>query len=195
MYLNTENFEKKLFGKKAKLFTYTAKSGACLVLTNYGARIVDIIVKDKNDEPVSVVSGYEKLKDYYDDTIKTGAICGRYAGRIHNASFDIDGIHYELDKNHGHNTLHGGSKSLSEKIWDYRCEGEHSIVFSTVSEDMEMGFPGKVRFEIRYTFSCKRDHSQVIIDYYATTDKKTHINLTTHTSVLMENLQTLKITT
>lgn len=166
-------------GSEVYLFTLTNKESNVLRLTNYGARIVGIDVPDKNGIRDNVTTGTDKLETILRDAFG-GAVIGRYANRIANGKFTLDGHEYDLPINNRPNTLHGGRNGWYTKVWDaeiINSKKEPAVRFTYISPDMEEGFPGTVRVEATYTWT---DKNEVIIDYVAVTDKRTVINITNH---------------
>jgi aldose 1-epimerase len=167
-------------GKEVSLYTLTNKSGQVLKLTNYGARIVRIDVPDKNGSVSNVTIGGETLETIVKGNAFGGATVGRYANRIANGKFNLDGTEYNLPINNGPNTLHSGPKGWYAKVWAseiLKDSKQSAVKFTYRSPDMEEGFPGTVNVSVTYTWT---DNNEIIIDYLATTDKKTVINLTNH---------------
>lgn len=168
-----------LDGSEVYLFTLKNKSGNVLKLTNYGAKIVSIEVPDRAGVKENVTLGSETFESVTKGDPFGGAVVGRFANRIANAKFTLDGVEYNLPANNKPNTLHGGN-GWYKRVWTaeiLKNSKNPSIKFSYVSPDMEEGFPGKVVIEATYTWT---DKNEVIIDYFATTDKKTVINVTNH---------------
>ena len=165
-------------GSEISLFTLTNKKGNVLKLTNYGARIVRIDVPDRNGVKDNVTTGGEKLETIIRGDAFGGATIGRFANRIANGKFTLDGVEYNLPINNRPNTLHGG-KGWHSKAWTAEIlkAKQPTVKFSYLSPDMEDGFPGTVKISVTYTWT---DKNEIIIDYVATTDKKTVINLTNH---------------
>lgn len=167
-------------GSEVSLFTLTNKGGNVLKVTNFGAKIVTIIVPDKNGEKANVTNGSEKLESIVKGDLFGGATVGRFANRIANAKFTLDGVEYNLPVNNKPNTLHGGPNGWYNKVWNARIPEKSkypAVVFSYVSPDMEEGFPGTLTIDVTYTWT---DKNEIIIDYAAKTDKKTVINVTNH---------------
>ena len=177
------NVEKKVLGENngSEICTYTLtnKSGNVLKVTNFGAKIVSIEVPDKFGNMDNVTNGVDNLDGIIKGDLYGGATVGRFANRIANAKFTLDGIEYTLPVNNRPNTLHGGPNGWYTKVWDSEIlKGKTPAVkFTYVSPDMEEGFPGTVTASVTYTWT---DKNEVVIDYSATTDKKTVINLTNH---------------
>jgi aldose 1-epimerase len=166
-------------GSEVSLFTLTNKAGNVLKLTNYGARIVRIEVPDKNGNRDNITTGSEKLESIVKGDPFGGASIGRFANRIANGKFTLDGVEYTLPINNKPNTLHGGRNGWFSKVWNVEIvKGKQPVVkFTYTSPDMEEGFPGTVSVSVIYTWS---DKNEIIIDYAATTDKITVVNFTNH---------------
>ena len=167
-------------GSEVFLYTLTNKEGNVLKVTNYGARIVGIEVPDKYGNKDNITTGTEKLEMIVRGDPFGGATIGRFANRIANGKFTLDGIEYTLSINNPPNTLHGGRNGWFSKVWNSEIvKGkQHAVKFSYISPDMEEGFPGTVSVSVTYTWN---DKNEIIIDYAASTDKKTVINVTNHT--------------
>jgi aldose 1-epimerase len=166
-------------GSEVSLFTLTNKSGNVLKLTNYGARIVCIEVPDKNGVKDNVTMGSQTFETIIKGDAFGGATIGRYANRIGNAKFTLDGKVYDLPVNNRPNTLHGG-RGWYSKVWNAEILNNNkvpAVKFSYVSPDMEEGFPGKVNIEVIFSWT---DKNEIIIDYAASTDKKTVLSVTNH---------------
>ena len=172
-------FDTTVDGKKVTLYTLKNTKGMEAAITNWGARVVSLIVPDKAGKPTDVIIGFDNIKDFL--STKTdpyyGAIIGRYGNRIAKAKFSIDGKEYQLAANNGPNSLHGGPKGFQAQVWDAKPIGENALELTYVSADGEEGFPGKLNVKVTYTLT---DDNEVKIDYEATTDKKTICNLTNH---------------
>jgi len=176
--LKREAFQDIVDGKPTDLFVLKNTQNAQAMLTNYGGRIVGLWVPDKHGKLFDIVPGFDSIKTYVN--LKEpyfGAIIGRFGNRIAKGKFTLDGKEYTLAKNNGPNTLHGGKKGFQNVVWDGKMMGSNSVQFSYLSKDMEEGFPGNLQVHVTYTL--KNDNS-LEIEYTATTDKKTVINLTNH---------------
>lgn len=175
------NVEKSLFGKYEgqDVYKYELKNsdGFQVNVLNFGGIITEIFVKNKEGQLKNVVLGYAEFEEYIDNPAYPGAIIGRTAGRIENGIFSIDGIIYDLNKNNGENSLHGGNKGLNTKIFNVRELG-NGIELSYKSPHMEEGYPGNVNFEICYLIN---ESNHLTVEYKAVSDRKTYINLTNHT--------------
>jgi aldose 1-epimerase len=146
--------------------------------TNYGARLTGLWLPDKNGRIIDVVAGFDSDQAYINSTERYfGATIGRFANRVANGKFTLDGKQYCLPINNPPNTLHGGNMGFSEVTWDAVMPDEHTVQFTRLSEDMEQGFPGNLQIKVTYTLT---DDNVLQMDYAATTDKKTVINLTNH---------------
>lgn len=176
----TETIFGKLGEKKVKSYTVTNANGMEFTCIDYGCVITRINVPDRNGNIENVVLGFDTLQEYFDHSSYFGCVIGRNAGRMRNASFEIDGERYSLAKNDGENNLHGGPNGFHNVIWDSSFEtkeNEVNIIFSYTSHDMEEGFPGNLHVTVIYTFNEK---NELLITYKAVSDKKTIVNLTNH---------------
>lgn len=170
------DFQTTIDGKATALFTLKNSSGMLVTLTNYGAKIVSIYAEGKDRQFSDVMQGFNSIADYQQYGASHGATVGPYANRIGGASFTIYGTVYQLEKNNGENCLHSGSSTFSRRVWDAIQDG-NSVTFSLQSPDGEYGFPGNKIVKVTYSLT---DENELRIDYEATTDKATHINLTNH---------------
>lgn len=173
--------EKKHFGYtnsgiEVHLFRLVHESGAYIELTNYGATWVSAVVPDKNGNLSDVILGYDNLSGYLSDTAYMGSTVGRFANRIGNARFTLNGRTYKLDSNDGNNSNHGGFSGFNQKVFDYQIE-DNKVVFSLFSPDGDGGFPGNLKLNVSYSFS---EDLTVTIQYSAESDQDTYLNLTNH---------------
>lgn len=176
--LDTSAYLAKVQGKETKLFQLTNKNGAKLYVTNYGARVVALIVPNRAGEFTDVVLGYDSLKSFQKNGEPFfGAIIGRYGNRIAKGKFSLAGKSYQLQLNDGVNTLHGGTDGFYAKVWEAKQLDQQQIEMSYLSKDGEAGYPGNVNVKVVYTLA---DDNSLKIDYSATTDKETILNLTNH---------------
>lgn len=150
-----------------------------MVVTNLGARVMKLFVPDAKGNVADVVLGYSTVEEYLDNKGERflGAVCGRFANRIAKGQFTIDGEQYQLPINNNGQTLHGGIKGLDMVVWSVVEATESTILFSYTSPDGEEGFPGELTISMLYKLT---DDNEFVIEYSATTDKKTPINLTHH---------------
>ena len=162
---------------QAQLFTLS-DADLTVRLSNYGAHIVSIDAPDRNGQKADVVLGHKDLAGYQADTSTYfGAIVGRYGNRIAKGTFTLDGHTYHVPLNNGPNALHGGPVGFDKKLWKAKpLSGGNGVEFTLISPDGDMGFPGKLTTHVTYTLDGKSLH----IDYTATTDKPTIVNLTNH---------------
>ena len=174
----------KIFGRLGgeDIFLFTLDNGWMKVeLTNYGATIVSIFTPGKNGEMENIVAGFNNFESYLLDQPYFGCIVGRYANRIANGSFAIDGVNYQLPVNNGTNHLHGGISGFNRKVWKAEVMEDDpdnpGIKLSYFSRDGEENYPGNL--DVTVTYSLK-GLGELHMDYRATTDQPTIINLTNH---------------
>ena len=176
--LRQADFQKTINGKQTDLFILTNKKGYEVACTNYGGAICTIMVPDKDGNIGNVIQGHDTI----DSVINShepflSTLIGRYGNRICKGKFTLDGQEYKLTINNGPNSLHGGPTGFHARVWDAEKMSENSVKLHYLSADGEEGFPGNVDITVTYTFT---DDCELVIDYKATTDKKTIINLTHH---------------
>lgn len=176
------NFDTILHGLQVSLYTLTNQNGMAVQVTNYGARIVDLWVPSKNGDFKDVVWGYSNIKDYLDSPdVYSGPVVGRYGNRIAKGRFVLDGEEYQLTINDGENHIHGGSNGLWNRIWTARQytndDGEEAVEMTYFSPDGEEGYPGNMNIKVTYTVG---NENTLRIDYEATSDATTIVNLTSH---------------
>jgi aldose 1-epimerase len=167
-------------GRIADLYTLTNRNGLVMKVTNYGGTVTSLSVPDKNGEFADIVLGCDSLQDYFKATAYFGAIVGRYGNRIAKGEFILDGKTYTLAKNNGPNTLHGGLIGFDKMIWDATEINDTSGVglkLQYMSRDGEEGYPGNLNVSVTYMLTNKNEFK---IEYLATTDKSTPLNLTHH---------------
>ena len=164
-----------------KLYTLKNETGMTVKVTNYGAIITSIIVPDRDGKMADVALGYDRVEGYINAVDKPyfGAVVGRYGNRIANGEFILDGATYSLLKNNGDNHLHGGAIGFDKVVWnaDYD-QSKNSITLSYLAKDKEEGYPGDLKLAVSYTLT---DDNTLVVDYAATTNKATPINVTQHT--------------
>jgi len=167
-------------GKDVFLYTLRNASGMEARITNYGGIVVSLTVPDRSQKPGDIVLGYDSLVSYLTGKSYFGAIVGRYGNRIGKARFTLDGKEHMLNVNDGANTLHGGLKGFDKVVWDVdesTPATQPALSLSYLSKDGEEGYPGNLHVSIVYTLT---DSNELRIDYAATTDKPTVLNLTHH---------------
>ena len=176
--LKAEDFEKEIDGKKTALYILKNKKGHEVGITNYGGALVSIMVPDRDGNIANVVQGHDNI----DDVVSSpepflSTLIGRYGNRICKGKFTLDGVEYNLAINNGPNHLHGGPTGFHARVWDAEQTDAQTLKLHYLSADMEEGFPGNLDITVVYTFT---DDNELKIDYTATTDKKTIVNLTSH---------------
>lgn len=171
-------FQQTIDGKQTNL--YVLKNGNIqAAITNYGARVVSLLVPDKSGKMTDVCVGFDNVNDYTQggDTY-FGAIVGRYGNRIAKGKFKLDGKEYTLATNNSPNHLHGGNKGFSRVVWDAQQPNDTTLELTYISKDGEEGYPGTLTSKVTYTLTS---NNELKIEYEATADKKTVLNLTNHT--------------
>ncbi len=176
--MKREQFQKIVDGKSVDLFVLSNKNGLKAAITNYGAKIVSLLVPDKNGVMTDVVLGHDSTDAYLKSPeAYFGGICGRFANRIAKGQFTLDGQMYQLAVNNGPNALHGGLKGFNAVVWDVKQMDTQTIELTYLSKDGEEGYPGNLNVQMTYKLT---DDNALQIDYKATTDKATIINVTNH---------------
>ncbi len=176
--LDKENFEAGHDGKKVDLFTLKNNNGLVAQITNYGGKVVSLWVPDKNGNFDDIVLGFETIGEYFNtNEIYFGSLIGRYGNRIGGGTFSIGGTVYSLAQNNNGNALHGGIKGFNNVVWDAKQTNGQTLELTYLSPDMEEGYPGNLNAKVVYTLT---DGNELKIEYNATTDKATPINLTHH---------------
>ncbi|MEJ2880607.1 aldose epimerase family protein [Pedobacter sp. GR22-6] len=176
--LDSTKFQKEIDGKKTNLYVLKNKNNIQAYFTNYGGRLVSLLVPDSTGKLVDVVVGFDSVEGFKNSTEPYfGATIGRYGNRIAKGKFSLDGKEYTLALNNGQNTLHGGKKGFQDVVWDAVQPDSNTVVLSYLSKDMEEGYPGNLKVKVTYTLT---DNNELKMDYEATTDKKTVCNLTNH---------------
>jgi aldose 1-epimerase len=174
-------FGKTRDGQSVDLYTLTNALGMEVRAMTYGGIIVSIKAPDRTGKLDDVTLGFDSLDGYLAGHPYFGAIIGRYGNRIGQARFSLDGVEYKLAVNNGPNALHGGLKGFDKVVWQaesFDKKDSAGVVFSYTSPDGEEGYPGNLNVKVTYTLT---DKNELILDYHATTDKATPVNLTNHT--------------
>jgi aldose 1-epimerase len=163
-------------GEDVYLFTLRNSNGVEVSITNFGGAITSILAPDRNGDFADVVLGYDTLDEYVKNPRYFGALIGRYANRIAGGKFSLNGVEYQLAQNNGANHLHGGTKGFDKRVWaaTETVDGLHLEYFS---KDGEENYPGNLSVAVDYSLN---DENELGIDYHATTDKDTIVNLTNH---------------
>ena len=175
--LDPQKFEAIIDGQPTHLFTLTNKNNMEVCITNFGGRIVSINLNDKNGTPRDVVLGFDNIDDYVNIPSDFGASIGRYANRIAGAQFQLLDRIYLLEANDGDNCLHGGPKGWQYKVFEGKQLSDSQLELTLLSPDGDMDFPGNLNVKVTYTLT---DDNAIDIQYNATTDKPTVINMTNH---------------
>lgn len=175
--LKPENFNTIVDGKNVNLYVLENPSGMEVCATNYGGRIVSIMVPDRNGNFQDVVLGHDSISDYINIDGNFGALIGRYGNRIAQGKFTLDSIEYQLPQNNYGHCLHGGPVGFHHKVWDAVQPNDSTLELRLQSPDGEAGFPGNLNVKVVYTLT--HDNS-LKLEYTATTDKPTVVNLTNH---------------
>ncbi|MDX5419359.1 MAG: galactose mutarotase [Hymenobacteraceae bacterium] len=176
--LDLANFERELDGKQVRLYFLKNRNGLEMAVTNYGAKVVSLLVPDKEGRFEDIVLGFDNLDGYLNaNEPYFGATIGRYGNRIAKGKFTLNGRQYELQTNNAPNHLHGGKKGFNAHVWDTKQVDEHIIEFSRMSPDGEEGYPGNLQVKMIYTLT---DDNEFKVTYVAETDQSTVINLTHH---------------
>lgn len=167
-------------GQTITKYTFTNPSGMEVSIINYGGTVTDIITPDKTGNEGNVVLGFDSLSGYLQKgNPYFGSLIGRYGNRIANGKFTLDGKEYTLAGNNDGNSLHGGNTGFDKVIWQAeKLAGDSSLQLTYVSKDGEEGYPGNLSVKVIYTLTLD---NELKIDYSATTDKATPVNLTNHT--------------
>lgn len=168
-------------GGTADIFRIALPSGAYVEITNYGGAVVRLLVPDREGRQGDVVCGYDTLDSYVRGDGYQGALVGRVGNRIAGGRFTLDGVEHELYRNDGENSLHGGRLGFSHRLWQAEPGEDDSLALTLVSPDGEEGYPGRMDVRVVYRFEQMHDGARLSIEYFATCDKRTPINLTNHT--------------
>ena len=165
-----------------KLYTLKNDAGVTVKVTNFGAIITSIIVPDRNGKMGDIALGYNRVEDYINAVDKPyfGAIVGRYGNRIAGGEFTLDGTTYTLAKNNNENHLHGGVIGFDKVVWDAEPrfgDDWNGVELTYLAKDKEEGYPGNLQVKVTYKLT---DKNQLIVEYFATTDKATPVNVTQH---------------
>lgn len=178
MGMKVSKFGKLSDGREARLVTVANKNGMTIEVTDFGATLVSAVVPDKDGRQADVILGYADVVDYAKNGGFMGATIGRSGNRIGGASFSINGVAYEIEKNENGNNLHSGPNGYDKMIWDMKLnEAENTVEFSHHSPDMEQGYPGNFDITVSFTLT---DENEIKITYRGVSDKDTIANLTNH---------------
>jgi aldose 1-epimerase len=178
--IKKESFGKTKEGQAATLYTLTNTNGVETRITDYGGIVVSLKVPDRSGKMDDIVLGFDNLDGYLKGHPFFGAIVGRYGNRIGKGRFTLNGVEYKLATNNGENHLHGGIKGFDKSVWKAKEVKSNNVVgleLTYLSKDGEEGYPGNLSVRVVYTLT---DKNELKIDYFATTDKDTVVNLTNH---------------
>ena len=175
--LDPQAFAGEKDGKATALYTLTNANGMEVCVTNFGGRLVSVMVPDKDGNMVDVILGFDNINDYMTKPSDFGASIGRYANRIADGKFQLDGETVVLDQNDGDNCLHGGAEGWQYQVYDAEQLDAQTIKLTIVDPDGHMGFPGTVTAVVTYTLT---DDNAIDITYSGTTDKPTVLSMTNH---------------
>ncbi len=176
--VNKANFQTGRNGKSIDLYVLKNDNGMKVAITNYGGRIVSWLAPGRDGEFDDIVLGFDNIKQYFTAKEKYfGALIGRYGNRIEGGEFTLDGATYNLEKNNAPNSLHGGPGGFHNVVWDARQLDDQHLHLEYHSKDGEEGFPGNLKVQVLYILN---DKNELTIDYTATTDEATPVNLTNH---------------
>lgn len=175
--LQTKDFVGKVNGKETALYSLKNARGLEACITNYGGRLVSLLVPDRKGDLKDVVLGYGSIAEYLAVDGNYGALIGRYGNRIKDGKFTLDGVTYDLPKNNNGHCLHGGPKGFHNQVWDAEQIDAQTLKLTYLSKDGEEGFPGNLNVTVIYKLT---DDNAIDIQYEATTDKPTVVNLTNH---------------
>jgi len=167
-------------GREVFLYTLVNNNGMKAEITNYGGIIVSLYAPDREGNLKDITLGFDNLEDYTGPHPFFGAIIGRHANRLEDASFTLNGVFYRLNPNEGKNQLHGGLEGFDKKVWSSEIigdSGQESLRLKYLSPDMEENYPGSLDVTVTYTLN---DKNELVIDYHAVSDKDTVVNLTNH---------------
>lgn len=178
--LSTAAFDTTINNKPVKLYTLSNNNGMEVCITNFGGRIVSLVVPDKNGKQTDVVLGYDNIAQYADSVNSPsdfGAAIGRYANRINKGKLNIDGKDIQLPINNYGHCLHGGPSGWQYQVYDAKQLNDTTLQLTILSKDGDNNFPGNVKASVTYTL---KSNNSLDIAYRATTDKETVINMTNH---------------
>lgn len=167
-------------GTPVQLFHLSNDQAIEISITNYGGIIVSLLVPDHYGCSADIVLGFDTLEQYLEHDSFFGALIGRYANRIANGKYSIDDVEYQLAHNDGTNALHGGIQGFDKVVWHaeaFNNNTQAGVVLTYESADGEEGYPGNLSCTVVYSLN---NHNELRIDYYATTDQSTIVNLTNH---------------
>ncbi len=175
--LSRSDFQSVVNGDSTDLYVLKNANGAEVAITNYGGRIVSVMVPDKEGNLRDVVLGFDNIDDYVNNDNNLGATIGRYGNRIAHGKITVDGEEYQLPQNNYGHTLHGGPEGYDVQVFSAEQPDNQTLVLTYLSEDGEAGFPGNLNVKVTMTLT---DDNAIDLQYEAETDKETVVNLTNH---------------
>lgn len=175
--MNRQDFGKTPDGTPVELYTLANSSGVEATIMTYGGTVVSLHTPASSGQSGDVVLGFDNVDAYFGENPFFGALVGRYGNRIAKGRFTLSGVEYKLAQNNGENNLHGGPRGFDKVVWRVKDAGPQSLELGYLSEDGDQGFPGNLDVTVRYTLT---DDNELGIDYGATTDRDTIVNLTSH---------------
>lgn len=175
--LDRQRFQSVVKGDSTDLYVLTNAAGMEVCITNYGGRIVSVMVPDASGEFRDVVLGFDHIDEYTSKPSSFGATVGRYANRINKGRFTLDGDTVQLDVNSGEHSIHGGSEGWQYQVFDAEQPNDSTLTLSYLSPSGEGGFPGEVRVAVSFIIN---EHNELAIRYEARTTERTVINMTNH---------------
>lgn len=175
--VKTEDFRGHILDKKVEVYNLSNTHGIFIQITNYGGKIVSLYTPDRQGQFADIVIGYDTIQEYIKGQPYYGAICGRFANRIAFGKFTLNGKEYSLALNNGKNSIHGGINGFNNVVWDVLEHSDAHLKLYYLSVDGEEGFPGNLSVIVEYSLN---DANEFSINYQATTDATTIVNLTSH---------------
>lgn len=176
--LKAEDFQTVIDGKQTDLYILRNRQGNEVAISNYGGAIVAIMVPDKNGRHANVIQSHDNIQSLVNSPEPyLSTLIGRYGNRICKGRYQLNGKVYQLPVNNGPNSLHGGNKGFNARVWDALLMNDETLILNYVSSYGEEGFSGELKVTVAYTFN---DNNELVIEYMATTNKKTIVNLTSH---------------
>lgn len=176
--LKAEEFQTVIDGKQTDLYILRNRQGNEVAISNYGGAIVAIMVPDKNGRHANVIQSHDNIQSLVNSPEPyLSTLIGRYGNRICKGQYQLNGKVYQLPVNNGPNSLHGGNKGFNARVWDALLMNDETLILNYVSSYGEEGFSGELKVTVAYTFN---DNNELVIEYMATTNKKTIVNLTSH---------------
>lgn len=176
--IRRERFEYSINGQDARLYVLNNGNGLEATFSNYGQRLISLMVPDREGRYEDIVLGFDSLEGYLmGKESYFGALVGRYANRIADGQFTLHGQSYHLDINNGGNHLHGGNVGFSQVFWEGRQLANNELEFRGTSPHMDQGYPGNLKVRVNYLLT---ENDELVITYHAATDRPTIVNMTHH---------------